>query len=84
MQNVVFIQQEAGCLRENAPIQTVDCVMGLSKSRKSLKIQFNTQGTQCVIVLNLLLALLYWPRFQNCGGGSLRDIFQLLAHRGEI
>jgi hypothetical protein len=52
---------------------------GLAKQRKSLKIQLNTQETQCVIVFNLLLALLYWPRFLNCGGGSLRDIFQLFA-----
>jgi len=41
--------------------------------RKSLKISFNTQETQCVHIFNLLLALLYWPRFLNCGGGSLRD-----------
>ena len=60
-------------LRKFTPIQALKLAAGVAIARKSLKISLNTQETQCVHIFNLLLALLYWPRFLICGGGSLRD-----------
>jgi len=70
---VVKTQHQALWIRKITGFEAFKAHKGLTIARKSLKIPFNTQETQCVHIFNLLLALLYWPRFLNCGGGSLRD-----------